>query len=619
MGQATLWVRARGLGRNLLPWVALSIWLLSAGPGAAPQEPNPPEIQVHEGQSQEAPPTFQLHVERNLVTVKVVVRDAKDRPVGNLRQEDFRLFDEGKLQDILGFTVETAYPNAAPEVAPAAPVSAERAPEAPPAPAKAVAQRFVILYFDDFHLEPEGILRTRLAAWRYVLTAVRPQERVAIFTATGKDQIDFTEDREKLHDALLRLVPRAREAGVCPQINDYEAYLVTQQAPDALSVLHAEGIQCDCHITVPPSGLSALVTGDAGSGDPCVPMAERRVEMDAARIWDQAKLNAQYALEGIEMGIRRLAAMPGQRTLVLVSPGFLIETQRDKVDALTSRALQQDVVISAIDAAGLAPSKMYDGLVALPGLGVVASRIENTGIIMSNGVLAGLAEGTGGVFFHNSNDFDEGFRQAAEVPEAYYVLTFSPPSVKLDGKFHSLKVTLNTRQPYTVQARRGYFASASGLAGQPSSRDELEKVVFSGEEIHGLSAEVTAQVAKISERESKLTVIIHVDLRQLAFRKEADRSADKLIFHTTLFDCDGKYVTAKEASLDLHLKDTTLKRLLQPGLNATTSFQVPPGTYRVREVVRDTESNGMSALNCIVEVPGPPAPEGAGKPSPPIP
>src|SRR5271157_5478218 len=98
MGQASLRVRARGLGRDLLSWVALSVWLLSAGPGATPQNPNPPEVQAHEGQSQVVKPSFQLRVERNLVTVRVVVRDGKDRPVGSLRQEDFRLFDDGKAQ-----------------------------------------------------------------------------------------------------------------------------------------------------------------------------------------------------------------------------------------------------------------------------------------------------------------------------------------------------------------------------------------------------------------------------------------------------------------------------------------------------------------------------------------
>jgi VWFA-related protein len=621
MRQSPQRVRARRLGGALLPWVGLSVGLLCAGSVAAPQNANPPEVQAHEGQSHEVNPPFQVHVERNLVTVRVVVRDTKDRPVGNLRQEDFRLFDDGKPQDILGFTVEAGQPNPAPEAAPSAPVPVGNTNPAPSAAAKTVAQRFVILYFDDIHLEVEGIGRTRDAAWRYVTTAVRPQDRVAIFTATGKDQLDFTDDREKLHDALFRLAPRPHPPGTgCPEIGDYEAYLITQQATEALAIVHVEAIQCDCGITdlhIDASmERSALLMGASAS---CQAVAKQRVEREATEIWERANMQSQYSLQGIEIAVRRLAGMPGQRSLVLVSPGFLAETQADKIDAITNRALQQDVVISAVAAAGLAARNVHGMIAGRPDLEARKSMMENAGAMASGDVLANLSAGTGGVFFHNSNDFDNGFRQAAAIPEVYYVLTFSPPSVKLNGKFHSLKVTLNSRENLTVLARRGYFASATALAGQASTQDALEKMVFSQEELHGLAAEVTAQVAKVSDRESKLTVMIHVDVRQLQFRKEGDRSVDKLIFHTTLFDRDGKYVNAKEASLDLHLKDATLERFVQSGLNANTSFQVPPGTYRVREVLRDTESNGLSALNCIVEAPGPPAPEGAGKLSPLIP
>ncbi|HMD98482.1 MAG TPA: VWA domain-containing protein [Terriglobia bacterium] len=603
MGQASLRVRARGLGRDLLSWVALSVWLLSAGPGATPQNPNPPEVQAHEGQSQVVKPSFQLRVERNLVTVRVVVRDGKDRPVGSLRQEDFRLFDDGKAQDILGFTVETGQPNPAPEAVPSAP--AGKTAEVPRAPAKAVAQRFVIVFFDDYHMEAEGIDRTRNAAWRYVTTAVRPQDRVAIFTATGKDQIDFTEDREKLHDALFKLAPRPHPPMGCPQIEEYQAYLIDRRRDtEAFDIAFSEAYHCDCEVLDNKTPSCAREVTD-------------RVQGESAQIWSVADAQSQNALQGIEIAVRRLAAMPGQRSVVLVSPGFLTETQADKIDAITNRALQQEVVISAIDATGLAarsPHIFYN--MARADLDSAKTRMENMGTVASGDVMANLSAGTGGVFFHNSNDFNDGFRQAAAVPEVFYVLTFSPPNIKLDGKFHSLKVTLNRREPLTVQARRGYFASATALAGQASSQDELEKAVFSQEEFHGLPAEVTAQVEKTGDSGSKLTVMIHVDVRQLQFRKEADRSVDKLIFHTTLFDRDGKYVAAKEASLDLHLKDATLEKFVQSGLNAKTSFQVAPGTYRVREVVRDTESSGTSALNCVVEVPGPPSQEGDGKPSP---
>jgi VWFA-related protein len=573
--------------------VTFSIWLLSSGAGAAPQNPNPPETQPQPGQ--QAQPTFRLHAERNLVTVRVVVRDGNDRPVGNLRKEDFRLFDEGKPQDILGFAVEAGNPNPAAEVTASAP--GVKVPEVPRAPAKALAQRFVALYFDDLHLTNEEVGRTRNAAWGYITRSVGPQDRVAVFTSSGQGETDFTDDRDKLHQALFRLAPRSRtlvnsDPNSGPEIGEYQAYLIEQHHdPDAFEIAYFETYHHDCVLP----GMS---------GQSCQDMSTSIVRAQAAQIWSLADMQSQDALQGIENAVRRLAGMPGQRSLVLVSPGFLNETREQEMDAIIDRALRQGVVISAIDAAGLMPRKIYGALLTNPALAIRKNQIETAGTVLSGGVLASLSAGTGGVFFHNSNDFGDGFRQAAAVPEVYYVLTFSPPDIKMDGKFHPLKVTVKSDQLLTVQARRGYYASTTALAGLPSSRDELQKVVFSQEEVHGLPANITTQVARTSGRESNLTVIVHVDVRLLQFRKEADRSVDKLIFHTTLFDRDGKYVTAKEASLDLHLKDKTLEKFSQSGLNAKTSFPVPPGMYRVREVVRDTESKAISALNCVVEVPG---------------
>ena len=267
--------------------------------------------------------------------------------------------------------------------------------------------------------------------------------------------------------------------------------------------------------------------------------------------------------------------------------------------------MHQDVVISAIDAVGLEARIPHEITNAgRPDMEARKTMLINAGVVASGDVLSSLSSGTGGVFFHNSNDFDDGFRQAAAVPEVYYVLAFSPQDVKLNGKFHSLKVTLTIHQPFTVQARRGYFASETALAEQASSTDELQKVLFSLEEHHELPAEVSTKVEKLNDHKSTLTVSVHVNITSLRYRKEADRSVDTLIFDTALFDRDGKYVTSKEASLDLHLKDATLDKFSKSGINAKTSFEVGPGTYRVREVVRDSESTGMSALNCDVPVPG---------------
>ena len=165
---------------------------------------------------------FQIKVETNLVMVKVVVRDAKGRAVAGLRKEDFRLFDGGKPQEITRFhggnrrcqsgsrlkrLPATAAPNPLPGTAPRA----------------ALPQRFVALFFDDLHMEFGAVGQTRDAAWRYISTILRPEDRVAIFTSLQPGHLDFTGDRAKLHDALFRLAAHSRtnprNASVRPSAN----------------------------------------------------------------------------------------------------------------------------------------------------------------------------------------------------------------------------------------------------------------------------------------------------------------------------------------------------------------------------------------------------------------
>jgi hypothetical protein len=47
----------------------------------------------------------------------------------------------------------------------------------------------------------------------------------------------------------------------------------------------------------------------------------------------------------------------------------------------------------------------------------------------------------GGLFFHNNNDLDLGFRELGVVPEVAYLLGLSPEEAP-NGKNHSLKVRL---------------------------------------------------------------------------------------------------------------------------------------------------------------------------------
>jgi VWFA-related protein len=568
----------------------VSILALAICSGAAPQESKPSdEIRAHV-----TTPAYELHVESNLVDVRVVVRDPEGKTVSGLHKEDFRLFDNGRPQEISRFTTDLTNTKAAAPIAPSG-ATEPGVTAVLPAVAAMIPQRFVALYFDDLHTTLEEVQRTRDAAWKYVSTTIQPDDRVAIFTTSGENQIDFTDDRAKLHDALYRLAPRSRTLPTstdCPEIEEYQAYLIDQrQDAYATEIAVGEAYYCDC------------IVMDNRTPE-CKEEATRRTKVQAAQIWDLANMQVQYSLQGIENAVRRLAAMAGWRSLVLISPGFLTETRGSEVDAITAQALRQNVIISAIDAAGLY-ARVPHRLMNLSRLDLESHKdvLEHTAETASRNVLASLTSGTGGVFFHNSNDFGDGFRQTAEIPEVSYVLSFSPENVKMDGKLHSLKVTLAHRGNLSVEARRGYFASSATLADNAPSRDELERVVFSQEELHVLPVVVTAKVVKRAGQEATLEVLIHVDPRLLPFRKEADRSVDTLIFDTAIFDHDGKYVAGKEGSLELHLKDATLQKVFQTGINANTSFLLVPGTYRVREVVRDTESKRTTAVNYLAQVP----------------
>ena len=122
---------------------------------------------------------YHLKVTSNLVVVRVVVRDAQNKPVENLQKEDFKLFDRGKPQSITQFAVEM--PSAQPTGPAPAVISGH--PSITLAPASALPQRFLALYFDDLSMSDAAVIQARDAADRYLAANLQPNDRVGLFTS----------------------------------------------------------------------------------------------------------------------------------------------------------------------------------------------------------------------------------------------------------------------------------------------------------------------------------------------------------------------------------------------------------------------------------------------------
>ncbi len=189
------------------------------------------------------------------------------------------------------------------------------------------------------------------------------------------------------------------------------------------------------------------------------------------------------------------------------------------------------------------------------------------------------------------------------APEYYYLLAFSPQNLKYDGGYHALKLSLVELKGFTLQARRGYYAPKHELSDPERAKEELREALFSREEIKDIPIDLHTQFFKSSDVSAKLAVLAHVDVGRLRFRRADDRNNDTLTILSGVFDRNGNMINAMQKTVEMRLKDPTLAKLLGPGITVKTTYDVTPGTYVVRLVVRDSEGQSMAACNGAIEIP----------------
>ena len=584
--------------------------------------------EVPEIKSEETTPSFTVRAQRNEVLLRVVVRDANGKPTGGLRREDFHLFDNGKPQNITAFRVENYNAN---PIGQAQPASVSRAtPAETPEAAPVLPQRYIAFYFDDLVVAFEDMVRTRAAAERYLESSLQPGDRAGVFTSSTLGDLDFTDDRAKLRQALENLRPRPRTIPAendCPPLRPYEAYAIDELHDSImLNIAAWEYVACGC-------GGDATHCGGA----------QDRAQMAARVTWLNDQNQSRQSLRVLENLVRRLGTLPGQRSILWLSQGFLAMTLQPEVDQLIDRALRERVVISALDARGLwvdipggdasegTPLPLSSALPATSGSGggrsgtaqastssasgnnglgsggpsmlATLSAYRRTAKETNDDVMAYVTHDTGGIFVKNTNDYEGGIRRAGALPEITYLLAFSPQNLKYDGKFHKLKVELTNGKGLDVQARRGYFAPNQKLDPEERAKEEIDDAVFAREEYLEIPVEVHTQFFKVSETEVRLTVLTRIDAHALRFHKEGDRNRLTLKFVCAAFDRDGNLIDGTQRTADFRLQDATLAHLLATGLNLRGQLKVRGGTYAVRVVVYELDSARMTALNRTVEIP----------------
>ena len=554
--------------------------------------------------TQEAPATFRSGV--NLVSIPVVVRDGNGRVVENLKKENFQIFDRGKPQAITRFLIE--HPAEPPMIPPDDGELEKTAANGSSAMSEPgiIAQHYTAYLFDDVHLSQADLPLIRDAAVRHLQNSLLPSDRAAVFTTSGQVMLDFTADLESLRQALLRLRthPIAGDGGAfaCPDVNYYMADAIeNKNDTQALLVATAEAMNC----MGTSSTAAAQQIAHSAAQQTADSAAQQMAHSAAQQKLSAGVQEARVSMDTMRGVIRRMSILPGQRSIILASPGFFLpDDLRSEESETMDRAVRANVVISSLDARGLYTVDLFGDIsqstISSAVAGQKATYIREDATVKAD-VLAELAHGTGGSFFQNSNDLVGGFAKLAATPGTIYLLAFSPENLKMDGSFHQLKIKLVNTTKLDAQARRGYYAPKHAVSEEDAAKEQIREEVFSREELRNGSVDLHTQFFKVNDTDSSLSVITHLILKQIHFEKVNGRNQNEVTIVSALFDRNGNFIKAYEKILKMKLKDETLNKV--PRLTIKADFDVPPGSYVVRLVVRDSSGQMMAAENGAVEIP----------------
>jgi VWFA-related protein len=392
-------------------------------------------------QQSSAPEGEPLKLEVNVirVLVPVVVRDKKGRVVTDLKKEDFQVFDNDKLHPLSGFTVEKHEADS-------------ELNRLATAPAPDIPERSIVFLFDDMHMSAADLALVRKAAANALTGTMSDSDMAAVVSLSGKTNSGLTRDRDKLQQAIMSLQPQPiyRDSGECPKIDYYQADLIeNKHDSEATADAVRQVLNCSPGLDVKYNYNEAQSLADAA----------------ANRVLNLGHQDIQATYASIADFVRRVSALPGQRMLILISPGFLPLEQeaRTAESRILDLAAQSNVMISALDARGLYTTELkandrspsFSTLLSSGGSLQLQSGFRSASMSIEEDAMGELAEGTGGAFFHNNNDLNGGLRSLVQAPECVYVLELAVDNAKSDRTYHRLKVRVD-RDGLQLQARRGY-------------------------------------------------------------------------------------------------------------------------------------------------------------------
>lgn len=524
-----------------------------------------------QGKSNSSQGAFTLKVQTEVVLVNVIARDKQNKPVQDLKPEDFTVLEDGKPQKVLSFdfeNLETAPISTTVSAGPSQ-QSVTGQPVTPPKPILAGKdvekelsnKRVIALFFDLSSMNPDETERAVDAARKYVQKKMTPADMIAIVSLASSLRLDqdFTGDQAQ----LLRVLNRFS---------------------------HSEGQGMD-------NGLTGDSDGTEDNGNAYTPDET-----------EYNQFNTDRKLEALQSLCDVLSKFNQKKSVIYFSSGVTqtgIENQA-ALRAAVNTAVKANVAIYTLDARGLeaqppggsASSASLRGTAMYSGAAVQTQLDQN---FASQETLTTLAADTGGKAFLDTNDLGQVFDRVQKDTSVYYVIGYKSNNPLRDGHYRKIQVKVN-RPGLNLEFRKGYYAPKDFKHFNSDDRQrQLAEELGSELPSTDVAVYMAAAYFRMDESRFYIPVSLVVPGSQIPFTKGGDKDKATLDVMGEVLDELKRPVGSVQETVKLAVDAS--QEVQRKNVQYTTGFVLTPGKYHFKFVVRENEGGKIGSFETDFIVP----------------
>jgi len=555
-----------------------------------------------------------VKITTNLVQIDATVTDKNGRPVTDLRNEDFEVYEDGRLQKITNFSFVSAESTEAPDKA-AKTDSRSKGIVDVPIPTIRLrpekVERTFALVVDDLGLSFESMHFVRDALRKFIDELMQRGDSVAIIrTGAGVGALQtFTSDKRLLYAAIDRVKWNSRgRAGIAAFAPIEDSPLVTG--------------------SMRPSANGPVAPTEPGSRTDM----ERESRQNYSDFKDE--VFSVGTLGALNYIIRGLRTLPGRKSVVLLSDTLELFNSEGEgayrtiqaLRRLTDLANRASVVIYTIDPRGLPPLNLTaadntsavmtlsDGTMVRANSGPALMQSLNQKTLdmwQSQEGLKYLAFETGGFFVTNNNDVSLGIKRALDASKHYYLIGYRPDESTFNpetGRRRYHQVSVKVKRPgLIVRTRTGFFGIPNEEAHTVgrSVPEQLMAAITTPFESGNVDLRLTSIFMNEAPEGSFMRSFIFVSGDSLTFKEQPDGSYQAAVDVLAMtFDDAGVPIDRRSRFQNIVVSRANYRSTIKHGLIFGINLPVEtPGAFQLRIAVRDAASGRLGSANQYIEVP----------------